>query len=187
MEIVRLMVEMCCGAMMLIVVASAVLAEETTISPGERNAEGFLVHRVESQLQASPIAIRVLLPDKTETGVRYPVLYVLPVEAGDGRRYGDGLAECRRCDLHNRYGVICVTPTFSDLPWYADHPSDSRIQQETHLLNVIVPFVDETDPTIAEPEGRWLVGSASRDGGRSVCCCGISTPSARQRPGTLHS
>ena len=120
--------------------------------------KGFWFIGVESQLQAGPTAIRVLLPDNTETGVRYPVLYVLPVEAGDGSRYGDGLVECRRSDLHNRYGVICVAPTFSDLPWYADHPSDPGIRQESYLLNVIVPFVDQTYPTIAEPKGRWLVG-----------------------------
>ena len=157
MGIVRLIVGMRCGAMVLIVAAGAVLAEESTISQGESNAEGFLVHRVESPLQAGPTAIRVLLPDRTETGVRYPVLYVLPVEAGDGRRYGDGLVECRHCDPQSIWSHLRGT-TFSDLPWYADHPSDPGIRQESYLLNVIVPFVDQTYPTIAEPKGRWLVG-----------------------------
>lgn len=93
-----------------------------------------------------------------EADKRYPVLYVLPVEVGDACRYGDGLAECKSHDLHNKHSIICVAPTFSGLPWYADHPSDAGIQQETYFLNVVVPFVDKTYPTIAKCEGRLLVG-----------------------------
>jgi hypothetical protein len=99
--------------------------EGVSSSPAERNDQGFLLHRVESALQSGPTSIRVLLPDQIESGRRYPVLYVLPVEAGDGNRYGDGLLECKNHDLHNKHNVICVAPTFSDLPWYADHPSDN--------------------------------------------------------------
>jgi hypothetical protein len=64
-------------------------------------------------------------------GQRYPVLYVLPVEPGEGTRWGSALAEVKRHDLHNEYGLICVYPTFSQLPWYADHPTDRGIRQKT--------------------------------------------------------
>lgn len=134
------------------------VSEDAEIAHAERNDQGFLVHRVESSLQAGPTTIRVLLPEPMEAGKRYPVLYVLPVEAGDGRRYGDGLAECKSHDLHNKHRIICVAPTFTGLPWYADHPSDSGIQQETYFLKVVVLFVDKTYPTIAKREGRLLVG-----------------------------
>ena len=67
---------------------------------------GFWFIGLNRSFKQVQLHIRVLLPDITETGVRCPVLYVLPVEAGDGSRYGDGLAECRRSDVHNRYGVI---------------------------------------------------------------------------------
>jgi len=85
-------------------------------------------------------------------------LYVLPVEAEDGNRYGDGLVECRRHDLHNKHSLICVAPTFSDLPWYADHPTAPGIRQESYFVKVVVPFIEKTYAAVSEPEGRLLVG-----------------------------
>lgn len=129
-----------------------------SVSPSKRDAEGFLVHEVRSPLQAGPTQIRVLLPDRLEPGKRYRVIYLLPVEAGREQRYGDGLAEAKRRDLHNRLGVIFVAPTFAHLPWYADHPTRADLRQETYFLEVVVPFIDATYPVIAEPRGRLLLG-----------------------------
>jgi enterochelin esterase-like enzyme len=89
---------------------------------------------------------------------RYPVLYVLPVEIQNEREYGDGLREARNHDLANRYRAILVSPTFSQLPWYADHPSDLLNRQETYLLQAVIPFVERTYPVIAERRGRLLLG-----------------------------
>jgi S-formylglutathione hydrolase FrmB len=134
-------------------------ADETAkISPATIDAQGFLVHKVESAHQGAPTEIRVLLPEKLERARRYPVVYVLPVEAGREHRYGDGLVEVKRHDLANRHRAIFVAPTFSHLPWYADHPSDPAIRQESYFLHVVVPYVDKTYPVIAAPEGRLLLG-----------------------------
>ena len=89
---------------------------------------------------------------------RYPVIYVLPVEAGTENRYGDGLLEAKKLDLHNKHGVIFVAPTFSHLPWYADHPTDKTIRQESHFIKVVVPFVEKTYPLLANADGRLLLG-----------------------------
>jgi hypothetical protein len=89
---------------------------------------------------------------------RVPVVYVLPVEARNETRYGDGLLEIKRRQLHQRYPVIFVSPTFSQLPWYADHPTDPAIRQESYFLKVVIPFVERTYPAIAAPEGRLLLG-----------------------------
>lgn len=148
-----------------LVLAVAVLSEPcpaadepAVVSPAHGDEQGFLVHTVQSEYQAGPTKIRVLLPDQLEQGKRYPVLYVLPVESKDGSRYGDGLFECKKHDLHNRHTLICVAPTFSDLPWYADHPTNSNIRQETYFVKVVVPFVEKTYPVLAQPDGRLLVG-----------------------------
>jgi S-formylglutathione hydrolase FrmB len=119
---------------------------------------GLRVHRIESEYQDRPTQVRVLLPDRVEPNRRYPVLYVLPVEAGTESRYGDGLAEVKKLDLHNKFGLICVAPTFARLPWYADHPTDRRIWQETYLLKAVLPLVEKEYPALAEPKGRLLVG-----------------------------
>ncbi len=116
------------------------------------------VHLVTSPYQRGTVKIRVLLPDDIKPLVRYRCLYVLPVEAGDQHRYGDGLRACRDANIHNRYQLICVAPTFSDLPWYADHPTDPQLRQESHFIKFVVPFVDQHYPVIRAARGRLLVG-----------------------------
>jgi S-formylglutathione hydrolase FrmB len=128
------------------------------ITAAEKDAHGFLVHEVRSPFQEGKTHIRVLVPDKLEPGKRYPVIYLLPVEARDESRYGDGLLEVKKRDLHNRFQAIFVAPTFSHLPWYADHPSAPGIRQETHLLQVVLPFIEQTYPVLPGPAGCSLLG-----------------------------
>jgi hypothetical protein len=133
-------------------------AAEGGISRAVQGETGLLVHTVHTEYQSSPTKIKVLLPDPLMSQRRYPVLYVLPVEPLDGAKWGDGLREVKTNDLHNKHGLICVQPTFSDVPWYADHPTNAKIRQETYFLNVVLPFVDETYPTLAGKQGRLLLG-----------------------------
>jgi S-formylglutathione hydrolase FrmB len=123
------------------------------VSEAVKDSDGLLVHAVKSEYQAGETKIRVLLPDKV--GKDHAVLYVLPVEANDEQRWGNGLLEVKRHDLHNRHGLVVVAPTFSQLPWYADHPTDPAIRQESHFLKVVLPFVEKTFPVRAE---RLLLG-----------------------------
>ncbi len=148
------------AALLLIAIMSPVAAAEETarISAAEVNDSGFYVHRVESPYQDGATKIKLLLPETLTPGHCYPVIYVLPVEAGDEHRYGDGLLEVKRHDPHNRRQAIFVAPTFSQLPWYADHPSDAGIRQESHLLKVVLPAVERSYPVLAEPRGRLLLG-----------------------------
>jgi hypothetical protein len=154
------------AAAVLALTARGLAAEETRppaesrveISAAERQPDGVLVHSVRSPYQSGTTRIRVLLPDRREPGDRLAALYVLPVEAGDGRQYGDGLAEIRNHDLHNKYRLACIAPTFSHLPWYADHPTDPQIRQESFLLKVVLPWVERTYPVRAERSGRLLLG-----------------------------
>jgi len=132
--------------------------DPSTICDAKRDANGVLVHVVRSPYQAGNTKIRVLLPERIQEGRRSAVVYVLPVEAGDGSRYGDGLIEIKKHGLHNKYGAIFVAPTFSHLPWYADHPTNQKIRQETYFVNVVVPFVEKTYSTLPQPEGRLLLG-----------------------------
>lgn len=123
-----------------------------------KSPEGWLIHAITSSSQAGPTEIKVLLPDQIEGGKQYTVLYVLPVEANSEHRYGDGLAEVKRGNLHNKYSLICVAPTFAHLPWYADHPADKSIQQESYFVKVVVPFVERRYPVRRDRDGRWLLG-----------------------------
>lgn len=123
-----------------------------------KSPEGWLIHAITSSAQAAPTEIKVLLPDQVKEGKQFTVLYVLPVEARNEHRYGDGLAEVKRCNLHNKYNLICVAPTFAHLPWYADHPTDKSIQQESYFVKVVVPFIEQRYPVRQARDGRWLLG-----------------------------
>lgn len=128
------------------------------ISEAKKSELGYLVHTVQSEFQSGTTEIQVLLPDQLEDGKKYKVLYVLPVEAGDGQRWGKALEEVRSHDVHNQHGVICVYPTFSHLPWYADHPTNPQIRQESYFVKVVLPFVERTYPACRDPQGRLLLG-----------------------------
>ena len=132
--------------------------DRVTVTEAKKDGHGFLVHEVRSPYQAGTTQLRVLLPDQLAEGKRYPVVFVLPVEARAERRYGDGLWEVKKHDLHNKHQAVFVAPTFSHLPWYADHPTKADIRQEAYFLQVVVPFVQKTYPVQAEAAGRLLLG-----------------------------
>jgi hypothetical protein len=129
-----------------------------TFSAPTRDANGFDVYRLKSQYQKSETIIRVLLPDGYQADREYPVVYVLPVEAGSGTQYGDGLLTVKNAGLHAQYAAIFVSPTFSDLPWYADHATDSTIWQETYFRSTVVPLIEARYSVIGTAEGRLLLG-----------------------------
>ena len=133
-------------------------AEAPAVSEATTDENGFRIQRVTSEFQRGETLIRVLLPDQIEAGRRLKVLYLLPVEAALERRYGDGLMEAKRLNLANRHQLICVAPTFSHLPWYADHPTDQAIQQESYFVKLVVPSIEKFYPALAKRDGRLLVG-----------------------------
>jgi hypothetical protein len=117
-----------------------------------------VVHELKSQFQAGATKLRVLLPDLLKKGERCRVLFVLPVEALDEHRYGSGLRTVQAANLHNTHRLICVFPTFSQLPWYVDHPSNPRSRQESYLIQELVPLVDRQYPTMGTAAGRFVLG-----------------------------
>jgi esterase/lipase superfamily enzyme len=119
-----------------------------------------IVHQFSSTRQSAMTSVQVLLPDRLpEVGEpQLLVVYVLPVEAGHGTRWGDSLAEVQKHDLHNKHHVAGVFPKFADLPWYADHPENTQLQQEAYLLQDVVPLVEQNHPVLRTREGRLLVG-----------------------------
>ena len=130
---------------------------DTSISRST-NDDGVVVHKIQSPYQADQTEIRILLPDQIQQGKQYPVIYLLPVEPSRKSRYGDGLLEVKKHDLHNQHQLIFVAPTFSDWPWYADHPTKQEIRQESYFLNVVIPFVEQTYPASKKAEDRLLLG-----------------------------
>ncbi len=86
--------------------------------------------------------LRVLQPTHPAAGVAHNFLFVLPVEAGLGNEYGDGLATLQSLDAEDQYNLTIVEPTFYIQPWYANNPTDPNLQYETFMTNELVPWVD---------------------------------------------
>lgn len=146
--------------LLLIVLCSRVCFAETTFEHISKRVLDNGVHEFEikSNLQTSPTQIRVLLPERLKPNHKYPVIYLLPVEAQRESRFGDGLTEVLQKDLYKEYEVIFVAPTFSELPWYADHPTQANLKQESYFTQVVVPFVEEHFPATANKDDRLLLG-----------------------------
>lgn len=136
--------------------AAAALAEQIQKPSVDEN--GFLVHRINSELQGGETVVRVLLPDSFDLSEAKRVLFVLPVVAGDARRYGDGLAEIRKYGFHNQFDLICVAPEFTSAPWFADHDTNPARRDESYLIQQVIPLIDQNYPTIRSSEGRLLLG-----------------------------
>jgi hypothetical protein len=130
---------------------------EPVISKARKADNGFVVHGVQSEYQAGTTQIFVRTPAKPKAGPLL-ALYVLPVEAHDEKRWGDARAEIAKLDIADRYGVVCVFPTFSHLPWYADHPSDPHIRQEAYFVKVVLPFIERSYPVGTGRLSRALLG-----------------------------
>lgn len=121
-------------------------------------ANGIEQYEVRSGHQSAATRLRILRPAGARN--QADLLFVLPVEAGAGAHYGDGLAEVHRLGLHERLGVAAVAPDFAQLPWYANHPDDPARQDERYLTEDLLPLLDHLVPGA----GRRLLLGFSKSG-----------------------
>ncbi len=82
---------------------------------------------------------------------------MLPVEAGLGTTFGDGLDTMLALDAQDQYNLTIIEPTFSIDPWYADNPLDANLQYETFMTNDLEPWVKANLSTTGT-EQNWLIG-----------------------------
>ena len=112
--------------------------------------------RIDSPHQAAETRLRILLPDDFAPHTKYRMLYVLPVHEKGVYKHGDGLLEIKKHDFHNKYQLICVAPSFTSKPWYADHDLNPHQHDESHLLETVIPFVEKRWQV--RDDGRLLIG-----------------------------
>lgn len=135
--------------------AAALSVVTGVAQPGE---PAIVTKLIQSPFQPEAVPIEILLPEPLDSARRYPVLYILPVAPGTTSRWGSGIRETAKADIANRYGVICVAPAFAATPWFADHPSDPALQQESHFVKAVIPWVEANYPAARERSGRLLLG-----------------------------
>ena len=101
--------------------------------------------------------LRILPPSNPAAGVPHNFLYVLPVEAGMGTVYGDGLETMRALNAQNQYNLTIIEPSFAIEPWYADNPTDPNLHYETFMTDDLLPWVTQT-LALTGHEQHWLIG-----------------------------
>jgi pimeloyl-ACP methyl ester carboxylesterase len=106
----------------------------------------YLQYTVKSDRQMFETTIRILEPDRRTATQNPRVLYLLPAGPELSHRSGDGLDQVLANDLHNKYGLIAVAPTYSDWPWMTDLPDRPMFQQILYFLEDVVGFVDRLYP-----------------------------------------
>ena len=112
--------------------------------------------------------LRVLAPTRPAAGVPHSFLYLLPVEAGLGAVYGDGMATLQALDAQDQYNLTIIEPSFGIEPWYADNPNDPNLHYETFMTQDLVPWVTQNLSTTGQ-EQNWLLGfSKSGLGGQDL-------------------
>lgn len=120
--------------------------------------KGIRNHTLVSPHQKNNTILRVLLPKNIKHDYRYRILFVLPVHESGLFKNGNGLLEVQKLNIHNEHKLICVAPSFSSKPWYADHDLNPNKKDESHLLKTVIPYIEENYPVIKNYKGRLLVG-----------------------------
>lgn len=114
----------------------------------------YEVETIESPRQATANFLRIARPRKRSDRT----VLILPVTANISGQWGDGFYEALRLNWVKRYKVTIAAPSFSHLPWFADHPTNGKIAQESYLLQDILPRLS----------GRILLLGFSKSGNGAV-------------------
>lgn len=120
-------------------------------------APGYKNHVIHTENQAYDCSVRVLLPRRRPVAT----LYVLPVNPDISYHWGDGFDTLAELGLHDKYGFILAAPSFTHWPWFADHPTNAKIRQESFFVKEVVPLVDKMHPAHL----RLLVGFSKSGNG----------------------
>jgi hypothetical protein len=133
------------------------------------DANGVATYNVISDYNGSgPQPLRVLKPTNPAPGVVHNFLFVLPVEAGEGSAFGDGVQTLESLNAQNQYNLTIIEPSFAVQPWYANNPLNPNEQEETFMVNELVPWVKANLATTGT-EQNWLIGfSKSGIGGQDL-------------------
>lgn len=118
----------------------------------------YVQHAVPSEFQQGTAEIWVLLPPDYSRQKSYRTLYVLPVEAGFEAKFGDPLAVLHGMDFPRSSTCVCVMVAFATPPWFGDHPSEKTQQQGRHLVERVVPFIEQRYAVAKGRDARLLLG-----------------------------
>ncbi len=114
-------------------------------------------YTISSQHQLYDNSLRIYAPPQHDA----KLLFLLPVNPDISYRWGDGFETALRLRLAEKHRMVLIAPSFTHWPWFADHPTNAKIRQETYFLKDVLPFVDRLYPGAK----RLLVGFSKSGNG----------------------
>ena len=128
---------------------------ETAIPVGSSRV---VTEELESKLMGRKMPYRVVLPngyaDKSESGRRYPVVYLLHGLFG---HFDNWTARTEVVDYSAAYKFIIVTPE-GENGWYTDNLTKDGHQYESYLIKELIPSIDKKYRTIDQRDMRAIAG-----------------------------
>ncbi|MEO6849349.1 MAG: alpha/beta hydrolase family protein [Mucilaginibacter sp.] len=98
----------------------------------------------------------VIIPDRYDTKVTYPVLYLLHGYSGN---YADWITKAPEVkSLADTYDMIIVCPDGGPDSWYVDSPVKAGSMYETYVGTELPAWIDEHYSTIKNRAGRAITG-----------------------------
>lgn len=101
---------------------------------------------------------RIILPagysEQQNSGVRYPVLYLLHGLTGHYENWTD---RTKVDELDLTWDLIIVTPEGGD-GWYTDSATVPNDKYESYIVKELIPHIDKEFRTIADREHRSIAG-----------------------------
>jgi len=133
-------------------------AREPVAGPEPDPETGGEIYHLRTPYVAGRRPVRVVRPGGVNSETPLRVLYILPVEAEGGTRFGDGLATAVELGLHEKYRLMLVEPDFARSPWYVSHATDPLVRQDAYLERAVVPLIEQRYATVPGRGGRLLLG-----------------------------
>ncbi len=125
---------------------------------------------IQSKYVSPEMKISVIHPH-FETGKRYPVVYLLNGYGGNHTDWPK--RQPRLTEIAHEKGIIFVCPDGRD-SWYWDSPINKSLQMESFITKMLVGFIDQSYPTIADADHRAITGLSM--GGHGALWLGMRHP-----------
>jgi len=97
----------------------------------------------------------IFVPPNAKPDERFPVLFILHGAYGG---CDDWTSRTRVAELARNYRMILVFPDGSPNSWYVNSPIEKNMSYETYLSHELPALIDSRYPTVANSEGRGIMG-----------------------------
>jgi len=136
--------------------------------------------QIYSSVMQKNLAAIVAVPENSGDQSRQPVVYLLHGYSGN---YTDWSKHVELGYLADRYNVFLVCPEGASNSWYLDSPLQKDSQYESHIINEVIPVIDQRYSTIAKKEGRAITGLSM--GGHGALYLAIRHPQLFKAAGSM--